>query len=379
MSKTSPADLLASAVAIITSGAPTTFTVKPWRKILTKATAKAQSKAMKTATKKIGPAPKHEPSNKQTADAGADRTGVDTSTDPVVQSGFSVFNQPVGAQVMNAEVKKVDPAAAQAEKEAKVKAAIAAKEVKIAEKAAATAAREEKAKAAAAEKAAKTAEMVAKREAEALTKAQAAADREARKAETQAQREARIASLKESGKNYVGSMLALAERAKSGAYVKSATGQMRSTDELAVALDAVPANNVVALGMLMFNEANKYTALNIGQQSMNYRNRMRGAIAKGVFTLQAVIEARDANNFATGAVESPAKIAAREAKAKAKAEKEAQVVAAKAAKEAEKVAKAEAEAAAKAEKEAEKQAKAAEAKAAEAKAAEAKAAEKAPA
>jgi hypothetical protein len=347
MSKTSPADLLASAVAIITSGNPPVFIVKPWRTLMTKATAKAQSKAMKAAMKKIGPAPKHESTTDkgQTVEAEADGRGVDTSTDPVVQSGFSVFNQPVGVQVMNAEVKKIDPAAAQAEKEAKVKAAIAAKEAEKVAKAEAAAAREEKAKAAAAEKATKTAEMVAKREAEALTKAQAAADREARKAETQAQREARIAALKESGKNYVGSMLALAERAKSGAYVKSATGQMRSTDELAVALDAVPAKNVVALGTLMFSEANKYERLNIGQQSMNYRNRMRGAIAKGVFTLRAVIDARDTNGYATATIESDAKVAAREAKAKAKAEKEAQVIAAKAAKEAEKQAKAAAKAA----------------------------------
>lgn len=119
----------------------------------------------------------------------------------------------------------------------------------------------------------------------------AAADKvKAEKAEARAiaktARETRIAALATEGKNYTGSMLALADRAKTGAYVKGATGQLRSNDELAIALDGISATDVVRIGLdLLKVEDNPYTALNIGQQSMNLRNRMRGAIKKATLTI----------------------------------------------------------------------------------------------
>ncbi len=129
----------------------------------------------------------------------------------------------------------------------------------------------------------------AEREAAKLAKAGVnTAEREAAKLE----RAARIEALKAEGKNYVGSMLALADRVKQGIYVKSATGQLRSTDELAVAFDGVGPLGVVQVAMFVLGEeANKYAALNIGQQSMNYRNRLRGAVTKGTVTLDQIKEA----------------------------------------------------------------------------------------
>lgn len=125
----------------------------------------------------------------------------------------------------------------------------------------------------------------------------AKADREAEKAAKQtltaeeraAKKQEREARLAELGKNYKGSMLALADRVKSGAYVKGTTGQLRSSDELATALDAVTPNGVIQLAKHVLNlEANPYIHLNVGQQSMNLRNKMRGAITKGTLTIDAV-------------------------------------------------------------------------------------------
>lgn len=290
--------------------------------------------------------------------------GVDTGTPPVVQSGFSAFN-PTGAP-MSTEV-EVDPAVKQAAKEAAVKAAMALKEQANADKAAKKEAAE------------------AKRQKDADEREAAAAERK-EKAEANAEaRAARVAELEASGKKYTGSMLSLADRVKAGAYVKSTTGQLRSDDELAQALDAVPAENVVKLGMLIFGETtNKYASLNVGQQSMNYRNRIRGALRTGKVTygedervvdLDLVKELRDANGFATGdqmAAEKADKKAKVEAERKAKADAKA---AAQAKAEADKKAAADAKAAAQAELAAQK-AKEAVAAAAKA-AAEAKAAEKA--
>ena len=142
------------------------------------------------------------------------------------------------------------------DKEAAVKAKIAEKEAKAAKQAAAKAAAD-KAKAERAE-----------------AKAKAKAETDAKKAE-------RASELAAAGRTYTGSMVALSERVKMGLYVKSATGQLRSTDELAIAMDAVEPVNTVKLGTLVFGEANKYGHLNIGQQSMNYRNRLRGALKNG--------------------------------------------------------------------------------------------------
>jgi hypothetical protein len=169
-------------------------------------------------------------------------------------------------------------------------------------------------------------------------RAAAKAEREAAKANTvtktaeeraaaKAEREARLAALNSDGtRKYTGPMLALADRVKQGAYVKAATGQLRSTNELAEMLDAVPVDNVIALAKEVLGlDHNPYSALNPGQQSMNLRNRMRGAIKKGTLTLDAIKAVIDANGYdtATGWAE---------AKAKAKADREAKAAEAKAAK-----------------------------------------------
>lgn len=242
--------------------------------------------------------------------------GVDTASSTMVNSGFSIFNQqdqtPMEATT---EVATDQPATeitkTKAERDAEAALAkIAAKAAKQAE----AEARKQKREAEKAEKEARKAERAAKAE----------ANRE--------QREKLAAELVESGRKYTGSMLALAERVKAGVYVKSMTGQLRSTDELAVALDAVPPANVVHLGCLLFEESNKYAALNVGQQSMNYRNRMRGAIKAGKFTLDHLKEVRDAHGLATAEAEIAAKA---EAKAKRDAEREAAKAAKLALKEAE--------------------------------------------
>lgn len=195
---------------------------------------------------------------------------------------------------------------------------------------------------------AKIAAKAAKMEAAAAAKAEREAAKEAKLAESgktkeeraaaKVEREARLAEL---GKNYKGSMLALADRVKQGVYIKGTTGQLRSNDELAQALDGVTPLNVVQLAKALLGvDENPYSALNIGQQSMNFRNRLRGAIKKGTVTIAAVSEYVAANDLdASGAIK---------AKAEAKAIRAAEMAAARDAK----AAAAEAKAAAKHEKEA---------------------------
>jgi len=186
------------------------------------------------------------------------------------------------------------------------------------------------AKAAKAEAAAKA---KADREAAAAAKAEAAGKTKEERAAAHAERLARLAELNPDGtRKYTGSMLSLADRVKQGAYVKSATGQLRSTDELAQALDAVPVMNVIALAKIVLNlDSNPYAALNTGQQSMNLRNKLRGAITKGTLTLERVKEVIAEEGFATAvdwAAEKEAKKVAREAAAAAaKAAKEAKAAA----------------------------------------------------
>ena len=212
------------------------------------------------------------------------------------QSGASAFN-PAAVIAAKPKESKVTEAKTLTQEEkdaiAKSKADLAAKTAaeKAAKKAAADAAKAEKAKATDAAKA---------------EKAKLAAER---KAAT----EARIAELKAAGKNYTGSMLALTDKVKSGLYVKSKTGQLRSTDDLAVALDGVEPTGVIALGLsVLALPENPYAKLNVGQQSMNLRNRMRGALKKGTLKLDAITAYVKTNDLDISA--------SLEAKAKAKAD-----------------------------------------------------------
>lgn len=313
--RSTPDKLLASAVEILTSGR-NTFELKPWREIMAKNQAAAdKAKEVKAASKRVAARVKpykHE---------GAAEEGVDTTTEAVVNSGFSAFNpgshstnQDTNMTSDDTPVNNTDDTEASAgteqaavvvpqatlDKEAAAKAKIAAKEAKI--KAAAAKEAKAKERAAAAEEVAKAA-------------AARAEERKQKANETAEQHAARIAELTASGRTYVGSMLALADRVKQGVYTKSLTGQLRSSDELALALDAVPVENVIKLGIEALELlGNPYLALNVGQQSMNLRNRMRGAIKAGKLTLDKVKEIRDTNGYAT----AEAEVAEKRAKADAR-------------------------------------------------------------
>jgi hypothetical protein len=227
---------------------------------------------------------------------------------------------PTDAEVMakaKAEQKAKDDAA-KAEQKAK-------KEKEAADKKAAAEA-DKKAKFDARAKA--QAEAVQKREQEAIARKEAAAA----KAE-----EAKAAGKTVRERTYEGSMLVLADRVKQGVYTKGLNGQLRSNDPVAVVLESVPANKMVELLMKVFQEkTNKYAGLNYGQQSMNYRNRLRGAIKKelevnGVkITLDYVKQTRDDGGYATVEADLAAK-ADQRAKLKADAEAAAKAKAAEAA------------------------------------------------
>ncbi len=216
--------------------------------------------------------PRREPAKPTQVTKSRKRRAVDTDTAPAVQSGFSVFN-PITAkenQMSKADAVKLDAAAREAAKAERQ----AAKEAKAAAKAEAQAAK------------------AAERQAKAAAKAQAAEARAVERAAAKAEREARLAELGPQGK-----MSALRDAKKN--YVKSATGQLRTQDDLADALDSVPPHNVIplAISLLQLPE-NPYSRLNTGQQSMNLRNKLRGAIKRGQLTIADVIEARDEGNYA---------------------------------------------------------------------------------
>jgi hypothetical protein len=254
------------------------------------ALAKEKQAALKKAQKEKGiTAPKHEsqfrPDPKDPFGVAAKAAGkpVDEATGRVVESVHG-NDAGTGESNMTAETTTKTKAELDAER---VQAAMAAKQAKIDAKAKADADRAEK---------------------KAQAEKEKAAAKEKREADAQARREAkdaeRAAQLSGTNRTYTGSMLALAEKVKAGAYVKGAHGQLRSNDELAQALDFVPPANVVKLGMLVLGEpTNKYASLNVGQQSMNYRNRLRGAIKSGlkvgeqVVTLDFIKEIRDRENL----------------------------------------------------------------------------------
>lgn len=254
--------------------------------------------------------------------------GVDTPPAGVVQSvsdGKIATDSTTGETKMTTEAPKVRDRAAEAAKDAEN----AAHNAKLKQEKADAAA---KAKAEKTEAAAKTkAERDAKLETERQAKAKAKEERDAAASAKKAERDAERAKLVEgTDRKYTGTMLALAERVRSGAYVKSMTGQLRSNDELAQALDAVPPSNVVKLAMEVLGvDVNPYEHLNIGQQSMNFRNKLRGAIRKEVevkgvkVTLDRVKEVRDANNYATAEDEATKRAEKKAAREKALAEKKA--------------------------------------------------------
>ncbi len=225
--------------------------------------------------KQLG-APRHaKPSNTEIISVEA---SLDTISGGAVQSGFSIFNQtPVkeslmsdhDAEKMNTtdEMRKAQAATARAMREA-MKTTQAEVKAKL------------------------VAEKLAAKEAKVTAKAEATAAKAQARADAKAAREARMAELGPQNK-----MSALRDAKKN--YVKSATGLLRSNDELAQALDAVTATNVVPMALALLQlEHNPYARLNVGQQSMNLRNRLRGALKKGLITIARVVEVRDAGGYA---------------------------------------------------------------------------------
>jgi hypothetical protein len=310
-------ELLASAREILLSST-NTFQLTPWRISMAKnVAAKVKSNEVKAAEKKVkakGIAPyKHEslevvptpdtsqdfevtseePASTQPSAFGAfamDQLGVDRPVPPMVKSKFSP-TKPTGDTMEATKTKQeLDAEKAQAKMATKAeKERIAAEK-----KAAAQAEREAKIK--------------ARDEAMALRKAE---------------REAAIAKAAEAGadkpervRTYIGSMLALAERVKSGVYVKGTNGQLRSDDEVARALDPVPPQKVVPLLLEVLKLAeNPYAGLNYGQQSMNLRNKLRGAVRKGlkvsedpevIVTIDYIKQVRDDGGYATAEAEEAA-------------------------------------------------------------------------
>lgn len=240
--------------------------------------------------------------------AGAADSG--NATEAAAPQGRHEFNPPIksDAQVL-AEAKAKREADEAAAREAKK----AEKEAKDKEKAEAKAKKE-------AEKAEKAA-----------AKAKEAEEKKAAREAASAERKARLEAAAE-GRAYQGSMVALADRVKQGAYVKGTNGQLRSDDELARALDGISVTDVIRIGLdLLKLEDNPYAALNVGQQSMNLRNRMRGAIKKEVIKVSDIAEYVARNNIHVVTPEAVAKAKAeREEKAaKAKAEREAKAEAAR--------------------------------------------------
>lgn len=203
--------------------------------------------------------------------------GVDSPPSGAVQSGFSVFNPQPPKEIMDKQ-DTPKPGLTDAEKAAKAEAKAEAKAAKDAQKKANIAA---------------AAEVREAREAE---KAKAKAARDEKAKARAAEREQAAAEAKAKGLNYTGSMLALRDAKNS--YVKGTNGRLRSTDELAEALDAVQPVGTIAIAKVLLNpESDPYGALNVGQQSMNWRNRLRGALRKKTITIEQVIAARDAGNY----------------------------------------------------------------------------------
>jgi hypothetical protein len=96
-------------------------------------------------------------------------------------------------------------------------------------------------------------------------------------------------SVKPLATGYTGPMLALRAAAKT--YVTGKNGNPHCNDWMAIALDGLTREEVVAkLGALLLAKGitstlNPYLGLNPGQQSMNLRNKARGAFNKNLLTM----------------------------------------------------------------------------------------------
>lgn len=88
------------------------------------------------------------------------------------------------------------------------------------------------------------------------------------------------------------SMRNLRVRLKAGHYAKAANGQPSCGDQVADALGVLKPEQVIEACMVALGiSTNPYAHLNIGQQSMNLRNKLRGALKRGDFGFGVVVEA----------------------------------------------------------------------------------------
>ena len=262
--------LLDSARAILTTTS-NEFKVAPWRTLMKNGAALAKSKEVKAAAKRIKARNPEDQAGDTFAALAQSQLGggVDRSGSDVVESGSGdSSSNPSQGTTMEADTPTKTKQELDAEK---AQAKIAEKERKQREKDAEKARKAEERKAAAEKK---------------------AAEKAAREAET---------GTKESTE----SMRALATRVKDGTYVKGKNGQLRASDHLALALESVAVEKMVAFLIKVLGlGSNPYEHLNYGQQSMNLRNRLRGVIRKSVevdgapMTLERVIAERDSGDWA---------------------------------------------------------------------------------
>lgn len=96
----------------------------------------------------------------------------------------------------------------------------------------------------------------------------------------------------EEATGYQGSMLRLRERLAEGAYKKAENGQPCCGDQVATLLGSLaPAQVIRACVAAMALPSNPYAHLNIGQQSMNLRNKLRGCFKREEFGMGVLVEA----------------------------------------------------------------------------------------
>lgn len=91
---------------------------------------------------------------------------------------------------------------------------------------------------------------------------------------------------------YVGPMLRLRQRLQEGAYKKAQNGQPCCGDNVATLLGTLAPQQVIRACILaMALPGNPYLGLNLGQQSMNLRNKLRGCLKREEFGFGVLTEA----------------------------------------------------------------------------------------
>ena len=91
---------------------------------------------------------------------------------------------------------------------------------------------------------------------------------------------------------YAGPMLRLRERLAEGAYQKAPNGQPCCGDRVATLLGTLKPLQVIRACMIaMALPSNPYAHLNVGQQSMNLRNKLRGCFKREEFGFGVLAEA----------------------------------------------------------------------------------------